>query len=473
MTASSPTPASSSRQQSAMPLVLSPDRAHDTASSAADGSGEPEWGRRDVESLTHLPGPHTPSTLRDASRRLRLLGRAARSLHTSLELPDILASLTDILVPHVVDWCAVELLKRGGRLERVLVAHSDPTRATVLHELLEAHGALAHMETGVDTALKTIRPVIRELADSSVLATLGARTLTVPLTAHGQLLGTVTVGTDDPDRGSDSDHEVIEEVAIQVALAIAHAELYEESRHVATQLMRDLAPPELPRIPGVELAVRYEPAGSTTEVGGDFYDAFTTDGRSWVLVVGDVQGKGVPAAATSALVRHVLRTAALGASGPREILARANTTLSGLAGYHDLVSRLCTAVALVVTPQADGPLDIDAASAGHPLPILLGPAGVQRPGRPGTILGAFPDGEWPSSRLSLGPDDALVCLTDGVLEARTGRRFFDDELDALLATLASASPAELTRRIGDAATTFAGGTLSDDMAILALRPAAS
>ena len=125
-------------------------------------------------------------------------------------------------------------------------------------------------------------------------------------------------------------------------------------------------------------------------MGGDFYDAFPARG-GWMVVMGDVAGKGPAAAAVTAQARDTMRTAAAYEDGPAAVLARLNATLTE--GEH---GALCSALAVLLEPPAaDGSIRATVCCAGHPRPYLLTAGGATLAGEYGSLLGAFDEGEWP------------------------------------------------------------------------------
>src|SRR5207248_11443603 len=146
----------------------------------------------------------------------------------------------------------------------------------------------------------------------------------VPLAARGRTLGALTLVAAESGRHyGPADLAVAEDLARRAAQAVDNARLFTQQRHIARTLQESLLPPKLPEIPGVEVAARYEAAGLGTEVGGDFYDLFETDGE-WGVVMGDVCGKGPEAAAVTGLARYTIRAAAMRERSPSRILGILN-----------------------------------------------------------------------------------------------------------------------------------------------------
>jgi len=230
----------------------------------------------------------------------------------------------------------------------------------------------------------------------------------------------------------------------------------------ARDIQARLAPPVPATLAGLEAGAVLRPS---TMVGGDFFDILPM-GERIAVVVGDVSGKGIPAALLMVMVRTLLREIARGLSEPAEVLARLNTSLC-----RDMPpSMFVTLVLGVLFPGRVGRVAL--ASAGHPEPILV------RRGRPpkpvtvgGMILGVFEEAVFEESEVDLEPGDSLVFMTDGVIEARAadGKR---GGLDRVLQTLEQ-SRAESAQCQADALTTEmltgAAGRIADDMTAFVLK----
>lgn len=223
------------------------------------------------------------------------------------------------------------------------------------------------------------------------------------------------------------DIETVELVARRVALALENSRLYAEQHRVATALQRDLLPRALPEWPGLDLATLYQPARGAADVGGDFFDLFDARGEH-VAVVGDVSGKGVEAAATTALVRHVARVAAR--SGGERLSTINQALVEDAPG-----EQFCTLAWAALRRRDDGAFEGEVACAGHPPPVVLRAAGgVDVLPATGTLLGLFDDIRAQIIPVRLDPGDALVMYTDGVTEARLADRSLFG-LEGLIAAL--------------------------------------
>jgi serine phosphatase RsbU (regulator of sigma subunit) len=278
---------------------------------------------------------------------------------------------------------------------------------------------------------------------------------------------------------SELDRALAEELAARAAVAIDNARLFAKQADVSHRLQASLLPPALPDIPGLDLAARYAPGGEGVEVGGDFYDCIPTGPDRWMLVVGDVRGKGVGAAALTGMARHTIRAAALSGLGPAESLTLLNNVLVSHQAEREAENegdweagepRFCTAL-VVALARTDRGFQATIASAGHPLPLWRGlDGGVHSAGRPGDLLGLHQVVELSETTMSLDPGTVLVCFTDGASECHDGDRFFGEEgIGEVLAR--RCGPAEaVADAIVNAARPFAAGQINkDDMAILVAR----
>ncbi len=189
-----------------------------------------------------------------------------------------------------------------------------------------------------------------------------------------------------------------------------------EERRIADTLQRALLPRRLPDVPGIEFAVRYQPAGERFEVGGDFYDVFPAHDGSWIAVVGDVCGKGPRAAARTSMVRYALRAEATHAERPADLLQLLNEDVRRDLAAEDEAD-FVTLVLLSLSPGDDG-VGVCLASAGHPAAILTGPGGAWRLlGSPALPVGVADDPTYEQHGDHLAPGERLVLYTDGLLDA--------------------------------------------------------
>jgi GAF domain-containing protein len=445
-------------------------------------TGEERWLRNKVTVLRDRDGAvdrvvnviEDVSEVKRAELAQRLLAEATRVLSSSLDYERTLQLVAEVAVPALADWCAADLPDHGPAIELVALAHTDPARVAIGRELRRRYPVSRGSDTGLARVIEEGVTVHRsELGDADVVAHaqdedhLGllreigfGSLLIVPLVAGGAPLGALTLVRSDPVRRfTDADRELAEELGQRAGIAVLNARLHTERATIARELQRGLLPPQLPAIPGLEVATLYRPAGELNEVGGDFYDAFPTP-RGWMLVIGDVAGQGARAAALTGLARFTLRSVGQLTGDPRRAAQQLNRTLRDQPELS-----LCTAVCMLLQGARDG-LEATIVSCGHPLPALHRGGTVTSLGVPGPLAGAYDDADWPASTAVLAADDALVLYTDGVFDTvgRSGR--FGEER---LATLLAAAPhgaAELVEHVDAALRAFQAGPQSDDTALV-------
>ncbi len=418
---------------------------------------------------------------RAGQRRLAFLAEANRTLTTSLDVDETLDSLTRLAVPTLGDWCAVEARTSGDQASRLHVAHSDARRVEQVETLLRRYprdpgapqGLTSQvMATGRPMLLRKvsdalIRRVTRDEEHFRLVKGLRLRSLiVVPLIGRGRPMGTLTLATAESRRRlGPADLDFAVELARTTSLAVENASLHQERTVVARTLQSSLLPTDIPEIPGVELAVRYRPSGGRELVGGDFYDVFESGEGTWGVALGDVCGKGPEAAALTGLVRHTIRTAAVGGRKPSSVLGVVNRQI-----LRNNVDRFCTAT-LGRVRRSSGSVVVDVSCGGHPAPLIY------RPGRTveaaeclGTLLGVFPEPSLVEVPVELGPGDAIVFYTDGVTERfERGGSGGDSQLVALLWDSNGLDADQIADRIYlDAAEAATDGP-RDDMALVVLR----
>ncbi|WP_246212584.1 PP2C family protein-serine/threonine phosphatase [Streptomyces abyssomicinicus] len=238
-------------------------------------------------------------------------------------------------------------------------------------------------------------------------------------------------------------------------------------------LQQALLPPELPTVPGLELACHYRPA-SAERLGGDFYDVFEVGGDRWAFFLGDVSGSGPEAAAVTSLTRYTLRAAAFHDQDPLGALEALNEALYGNNADGDADPRYCTAVVGFLEPDPErGEVRVRLVSGGHPPALILRAEGgaeyLETPG--GMLVGVVADADFVSAATTLEAGDTMLLYTDGLTEARTGERpgelFGGDGLREFARGLARRGPDGLVAEVRALLDRF-GDALEDDTALLAL-----
>ncbi len=417
--------------------------------------------------------------LRASEARLAFLASAGRRLlGTALDAAEVLQVVVDLIVPELGDWCAIRELGSGGAPQRVAIGYLDAAAEIIAGldsygDVLAASPAMEALRQGRSILLDAVPPAMLEAAavDADHLALLRRLDLRsamlVPLRTRGRTVGVLTVaGGSTRAAYNDADLALIEELAARVAATVENARSFEREHAAADTLARALLPGRLPEIDGLEVAARYRPAG---DVGGDFYDCFPDGHGGWMIVLGDVCGRGIAAAAMTGMTRHSIRAVARHADSLPALLADVNALLVEAAGEDDDAEPSFCTVCMAQVAVADGGAEVSVAAAGHPLPYVVRADGtVAEIGTPGSLLGLLGDIDSVAVTVQLGAGDALVLYTDGITERRQQRQFFADRLPGTLRGGAALPAAALAERIENAAVSFSATTADDDMAVVVI-----
>jgi serine phosphatase RsbU (regulator of sigma subunit) len=413
---------------------------------------------------------------KNAELRSRFLAEASEMLGSSLDYSETLHNVAWSVVPQLADWCAVDLVAESGVREQVVVAHSDPDRL-VLAERLRMYGPRElDPERGLGRVLKTGRAeLFGELPDElleqvshdarhlALLREMRMRAvLLVPLRTPLRTLGVMTLVMSESERSfTAEDLEFAEQLAGRAAMAVENALLYRGRAQIAQTLQRSLLPERVPSIPGWEVASLYRPAGAEREieVGGDFYDFIELD-DGWLVIIGDVTGKGLEAAALTSLARHSARFMCRIDPRPSSVLRAIDEALVS----HGRLS-LCSALCLRLRGD-----EIAFSAGGHPLPLVVsGDGELREVGTPGMLLGVPGSAGWEDEPLALGPGETMLIYTDGATDARNADgRFGDDRLRELMRASAGAPPHVLLAALDADLAAFRLGPQADDTAAVAL-----
>jgi serine phosphatase RsbU (regulator of sigma subunit)/anti-sigma regulatory factor (Ser/Thr protein kinase) len=285
--------------------------------------------------------------------------------------------------------------------------------------------------------------------------------LFVPLVAGRRANALVVLSWAHQYEFSIEDRRFVETLAGQAAQAIDRASSFETEQTIAETLQRSVLPVSLPRVEGIQLAARYLPGTAELDVGGDWFDALSLPDGRLGLVVGDVVGKGVAAAATMAQLRNAMRAFSLDRMKPSSTIARLNRLAEAV-----VETAFATIVYVVVDPEARV---ARVTAAGHPPPLVLRPDGTATlvEGGRGLPLGAGPDTTYNHAVVDLPVGTVLLLYTDGLIERRG--RPIDEGLEELRRAAADgpSEPEELVehileRLVGEA-------ERGDDIALLAVR----
>lgn len=420
--------------------------------------------------------PDPISRLKVSSDRSAFLARVSRTVGGSMQTGRAVELILDLLVPDVVDWAQVVLREAGilhchaavagGPVQQASVPAPRDGRSTLSRVISRGLRELSLVALGPDDDISRLldsavpAPELRPALDAIRPADL----LVIPLTARGRGFGALTLARRGGDGFDTEAVEFLEELAQSIAVTLDATRNLADSRRVAGVLSRDLAPPNLPDMPGARLAKYYRVAFEHEALGGDFYDVHGDD-ADWTAVVGDVCGKGVEAAVLTGRVRQAVRTAAMVDRSPARVLDLTNRVLVS-EGEGTFVTALCARVR-----RHEDRLRVSIAAAGHPPPYVIRADGrLERPAVEGTVLGLFDDHDYSETDLVLDPGDVCLFFTDGVLEAPGFEEQFGE--DRLHEVLLEAPRTDVNAVVETVARTLAehiGDRAHDDIAILGVQ----
>ncbi|MER6307976.1 SpoIIE family protein phosphatase [Streptomyces sp. NPDC001739] len=391
-----------------------------------------------------------------ARRRLAMIADGSARIGTTLEVERTAHELAEVTVPELADVATVDILDSflDDRRPTSSGAHPAVFRALAVQTAYATEAARAADPPGhiasygadrlVTQCVRTGRPIlVRHVDDESlariardpeaaaILARAGIHSyLATPLIARGEVLGALGLTRSrNPVPFDEDDLTLAAELSDRAAVSMDNARLYQSLRDTAVTLQRSLLPDRPPQRAGLEIATRYRPAGTTNEVGGDWFDVIPLAGDQTALVVGDVMGSGTKAATTMGRLRTATGTLADLDMPPAEVLRHVDRITVGLDQY-------ATCVYAVHDPQQ---AVCRIAAAGHLPPVLI------HSGRPPELLD-LPTGvplgvggvPFEETTFPLRPGDRLVLYTDGLVETR--RDTIDERLDRLLALLDRPDP---------------------------------
>ncbi|HTB50778.1 MAG TPA: GAF domain-containing SpoIIE family protein phosphatase, partial [Solirubrobacteraceae bacterium] len=411
----------------------------------------------------------------------RFMAEASRVLASSLDYGETLQRIARLAVPQIADWCAVDLVNERDEIERVAVHNPDPAKLELAERLDRDYRPSLDEPAGVPEVIRTgeahiytdipadaLAEYARDNQHLELLSAIGATAvIIVPMIGATGPIGAITlVSAESLRRLSPADLALCERLGRRAGTAVENARLYTERSRIAQTLQQALLPESLPEIPDLQVQARYCAAGELNEVGGDFYDVFEYGPDRWMLVIGDVCGKGPRAAGVTALARHTLRAAAMSEQSPTEMLETLHRALRRQPPGADL----CT-VCLVAAHSRSAETHLTVALAGHPPPLLIDRDGqAQLIGRPGTLLGVLDPIEIVETRAELRDGETLLLYTDGVTDAgRPNVELGEAGLIELCRQAPRLDLESLLEYIEDVALEHAKLGLRDDLALLGLR----
>lgn len=415
-----------------------------------------------------------------AEARSSFLAAASPALDARLDLRSTLESLARLSVPHLGDLCLVETVS-GGEVRRVAASVNDSQLERRLLALPSTYEIDLAGEAPLARVLRQGRAEIVDdgvgpVAGDEVHALLRAhdgratrRWMLVPLRARGLTIGVLAVAALAAERRYGIDELALaQDLASRAALALDNARLYEQQVDVARVLQASFLPDQLPEVPGLELVARYRPADAAIDIGGDFYDVLPLPSGDTALVVGDVTGKGAPAAALTGLCRHTLRAAWHYEDEAASVLRALNRTL--LSERRERGRYATVLLATFGRTSHGGRVSVEVTCAGHPSPRVLRASGeVEALEARGTILGWREDIDLRPAATELAPGDTFVAFTDGVSAGDDSGPLTDDQLHTELGRCSGLPLEVVASRLQAAAVRAQVGRPSDDVVIVAAR----
>ncbi len=429
-----------------------------------------------------------------ASRaRMHLLAQVSEEIARRLDYDDALVALAEIAVSRLATWGFIVVTNERGRLERLHVAARHPVRAQDAHDLERGDPSWV-MRSAVFELARTddsrfdARPFsidLEALAQQvpghrlEVLRRLGlGAALAVPLRARDHFIGALCLLHDTVDGFTAEDVVTAGHVGQRAAIALDNVRLYLRERSAALTLQHSLLP-DVPTVPGLDVAASYLPALHRAEVGGDWFDVMPLPDGAIGLAVGDVVGHDLAAAASMGQLRSVLRSHAWSGARAGRVIAHLDELVRGL-GMADLATCVYLRLERPEEP-ADGSADVEAAPrppdrltysrAGHPPPLIRLRGGEvlsldQALTTPvGVVNLHTPD---PQAEVELPQGAMLVVYTDGLIERRD--RSLRDGIAELVRALSAVSDDACAADVRDQLVgRFVGSEQEDDVCVLVVR----
>jgi serine phosphatase RsbU (regulator of sigma subunit) len=404
---------------------------------------------------------------REAARRLRALYEISGSFAQSMSLEVTVSAVARTVVEQLeVDAAVIRLPDARGE---VLVPHAvhiaDERLAPAMRSILFRPQSLSHPE--VRRVFSDAKPLLADAQSAPLLAPFlerGSTAAVIPIATSTEVIATLTLVSLNPDRPiTTATLDVAETVATQAALAIDNARLYQQRKEFADAMQRSLLPQVRPAVTGLDVGEVYAPS-ARVELGGDLYDYVALEDGRFAVVLGDVTGHGIDAAADMAMAKYVFRTLVREHTQPAEFVQAANRVVVD----EIAPGKFITLLYLVVDPATG---DVACASAGHPPPRLVSTDGKVRPlSAHGLALGIDHDQAYEAVRTKLEPGGAVVLYTDGVIEARCNAELYGlERLDALLSRKRHLRAEDIAASVIESARRFTGGELSDDCAVVVVK----
>jgi phosphoserine phosphatase RsbU/P len=404
------------------------------------------------------------------AKTLLLLNEIARELTSILNLDEVLKRVGELL-SRLIDFqmFSILLLDAAGETlqhrfslrfqENIHLKHDIPLGRGIVGYAAEQRQAVLVRDVKKDPRYIETNPETRS-------------ELAVPLIYKDKVIGVLDLEHTKRGFFTDDHQRTITTLAAQIAIAIENARLYEEIARQERRLERDLAmarelqfrllPPSRPKLTNLEIAAKFSPARA---IGGDLYDFITYSQSRMAFVIGDISGKGAPAAIYAALVSGILRSHAPMEPGPAEMLAAVNYSLA----ERRIDGQFCS---LIYSVWDDQNRTLQVANSGLPRPIYCHKGKTQLIEATGLPLGLFDDAEYDEFTFQAEPEDIFVFFSDGILDAtnRAGDLFGRTRLEKIIADGCDNSAESIVKSVFKAAAEHAAGVETfDDQTVVAIR----
>ncbi|MCU1673197.1 MAG: hypothetical protein JWN77_1310 [Frankiales bacterium] len=429
------------------------------ASSAVEG----------LEALTRERAARRDAELAAAAQAA--LSQASAAFAELLDPVEVARALAHLVVPRLAEIVTVHLVEDSGDIEVAAVHAVDPLHATQAREFFTGFRTTLDQPYGAGHVVRNGEPQLVGAVSDDVVAAmvpdaderaavygfLRSSCLSVPLVARGRTIGALSLARDEEYTGRDLAYAV--DLGRRAGLAMDNASRFAFERGLADALQRSLLPRSTPDSVLLTTASRYLPGAAGTQIGGDWYDVIEMSRGRLMVVVGDVMGRGVQAAAVMGQLRATVRAYAIEGHGPAALLARLDRVVQSLDDVN-----FTTCVVGVLDPSTR---NLCLASAGHLLPVLISPDGEAEflELDPGLPLGVG-EAEFVDQWFDLEAGATVLLYTDGLVEGR--ERSLDEGMDRLRALCSAPvrSADELCDRVLGGMSD--GAVADDDTALLAL-----
>lgn len=411
--------------------------------------------------------------LRMERERTAFLGDASNALLSSLNLDRCTTTTARLAAGHLADAAVViDRPARRGLAMVLCTRDGEPVRRQV--------GVEPDLVPGLIEALQGFPPVPSRWIDPAAtpawmvpegFGPVGSVVVT-PLPGHGVPAGALVLMRRAGEAPFTENEEVFARLfAARAGAALSAAKLYAEQSSITETLMRELLPPVLHDVSGVEFAGAYRPAAESDRVGGDFYDVHPApaeaEGQESLVILGDVCGKGLEAAVLTGKIRNTLHALLPMADDHQRVLSLLNGAL--LNSHHTRFATLVLASAV----RHAGRVRLRLTSAGHPAPLIVRADGhVEEAHTRGTLVGALPEVTAVTVEASLAPGETCVLFTDGITEAKGGPLggdlYGEERLHSALSECAGMPAEAVVEHVQMLASEWVRGGRHDDMAVVAI-----